>query len=170
MISLANYGDLYEAILSENAGGDKGLLMLLEEDGYMATGHVAAVEMRGKLRGVRDVNGNPIFMRSMQQAGQYELDGAPVEFPLDGSVNPAQYLDIAGQWDQLVYATRQDMTYKVLDQAVITDDAGAIVYNLAQQDMVALRAVMRLGFALPNPVNAVNTNAATRFPFSFLTA
>jgi hypothetical protein len=63
---------------------------------------------------------------------------------------------------------RQDITYKVLDQAVITDAAGNIVYNLAQQDMVALRAVIRLGFALPNPVNRVNPTAATRYPFAVL--
>ena len=40
--------------------------------------------------------------------------------------------------------------------------------NLAQQDMVALRAVMRVGWQLPNPVNNVNTNAATRYPFAAL--
>jgi hypothetical protein len=65
---------------------------------------------------------------------------------------------------------RQDVTYKLLDQAVITDGAGKIIYNLAQQDMVALRAVMRLGFALPNPINRVNPVAATRYPFATLTA
>jgi hypothetical protein len=75
---------------------------------------------------------------------------------------------IAGQWDQLVYAIRQDMTYKLLDQAVIQDAAGNIVYNLAQQDMVAMRVVIRLGFALPNPLNRMVAAAATRFPFSVL--
>jgi hypothetical protein len=35
--------------------------------------------------------------------------------------------------------------------------------------MVALRAVMRLGFALPNPINRVNQVAATRYPFCILT-
>jgi hypothetical protein len=63
---------------------------------------------------------------------------------------------------------RKDVTYKVLDQAVIQDQAGNIIYNLAQQDMIALRAVIRLGFALPNPINRMNTNAATRFPFAVL--
>jgi hypothetical protein len=77
---------------------------------------------------------------------------------------------ISGAWSQLVYAMRQDITYKVLDQAVIQDGAGNIIYNLAQQDMVALRAVMRLGFALPNPINRMNTNSATRYPFAVLTA
>ena len=77
---------------------------------------------------------------------------------------------ISGQWDKLVYAMRQDITYKVLDQAVIQDGSGSIVYNLAQQDMVALRAVLRLGFALPNPPTMMNETDATRFPFAVLTA
>ena len=169
VISLAAYADLYEGILGETAGGVSGLIGLIEEDGFMATGHVAHVSMRRKLRNVRDADGNPIFLPSMQVRGQYDLDGQACEFPLDGSVD-ATYLLETGQWNQLVYSMRQDITWKILDQAVIQDAAGNIVYNLAQQDMVALRAVMRLGFALPNPINRMNTNAATRFPFAFLTA
>jgi hypothetical protein len=63
---------------------------------------------------------------------------------------------------------RQDITFKILDQAVITDAGGLVIYNLPQQDMVALRAVIRLGFALPNPINRVNQTAGTRLAFSAL--
>ncbi len=66
----------------------------------------------------------------MQARGQYDLDGAPCEFPMDGSVS-ATYLLQSGQWNQLVYSMRQDITYKVLTEAVIQDGAGNIVYNLA---------------------------------------
>jgi len=169
VISLASYSDTFEAILGETAAGVSGLLGLLEEDGYMATGHIAHTSMRRKLRNTRDANGQPIFLPSMQSRGQYDLDGAPCEFPMDGSVS-STYLLQSGQWNQLVYAIRQDISYKVLTEAVIQDGSGAIVYNLAQQDMVALRAVLRLGFALPNPINRMNQTAATRFPFAFLTA
>lgn len=169
VISLAAYTDMFEAILGETGAGVSGLIGLLEADGFMATGHIAHTSMRRKLRNVRTSDGAPIFLPSMQVRGQYDLDGSPCEFPLDGSVS-ATYLLQTGQWNQLVYSMRQDITWKVLTEAVIQDGAGNIVYNLAQQDMVALRAVMRLGFALPNPINAVNTNSATRFPFAFLTA
>jgi hypothetical protein len=169
--SVADFSDLYEAILGESAdGAADGQLMLLEADGYMATGHVAAVALRGRLRNVRSTDGVPLFTRSMQDTTRYELDGAPIYFPTDGSVVAASALDIAGQWDQLVYAMRQDISYQIFTEGVVTDAGGNVVYNLMQQDMVALRAVMRLGFALPNPPNAMNETDATRCPFSLLTA
>ncbi len=173
VVSIAGGGfaDLYDAILAESAPGvGDGVLMLLETDGFMATGHIAHVSMRGRLRGLRDANGNPIFKPTMQERTRYELDGEPLYFPTDGSINAAQSLMISGDWSQLVYAIRQDISYTIANQAVIQDAAGNIVYNLFQQDMVALRVVMRLGFALPNPINRMNQNAATRFPFAFLTA
>lgn len=164
--------DLYDVIM-----GDGGVISLIEQDGYMATGHIAALSMRGKLRGLREKvydgtttvdGGAPIFTQSMQAGSSYNLDGQPIYFPTDGVIDPAVALMFTGQWDKLVYAMRQDLTFKILDQAVIQDGSGNILYNLPQQDMVALRAVIRLGFALPNPINVVNTNSATRFPFSAL--
>ena len=162
-ITLGAGSDIYEDIM-----GVGGVLSKVEEDGYMVTGHVAALPLRAKLRSLRDNTGNPIFVYNAQAATVYELDGVPLDFPRNGSIDPAQSMLISGDWNQLVYAMRQDITYKVLDQAVIQDNTGAIVYNLAQQDMVALRAVMRLGWQLPNPINNINTNEATRYPFSVL--
>jgi len=75
---------------------------------------------------------------------------------------------ILGEWDKLVWSLRQDITYDLFDQAVIQDATGAIVYNLAQQDMVALRAVMRIGWQVPNPINRLETTAADRYPFAAL--
>jgi len=169
-VSAAAYTDLYEALLGETAGGVAGSIGKLEEDGYIATGHVAATEMKRKLRNVRSATGEPIFKVNMQDSTRYDLDGAPIYFPTNGAIVAATALIVSGQWDQLVYAMRQDITYKVLDQAVIQDAAGNTIYNLAQQDMVALRAVMRLGFALPNPINRMQQTAANRAPFAALTA
>jgi len=164
--------DIYDTIM-----GASGTIALIEADGFMATGHLGAISMRGKLRGLREkvyngtttvAGGAPIFVRSMQEGGGYELDGSPIYFPTDGSMDAGSTLLFSGQWDQLVWAMRQDVTYKVLDQAVLQDGAGNILYNLAQQDMVALRVVMRLGFALPNPINRVNQTASTRCAFAAL--
>ena len=162
-VTLGNGVDLYEDIM-----GTGGTLATVEADGYMVTGHIGAMSMRSQLRGLRDANGVPIFVRTMNAATAYELDGAPVEFPMNGGVNPALSLLISGDWSQLVYALRQDITYKVLTEAVIQDAAGNIIYNLAQQDMVALRAVLRLGWQLPNPVNRLQPTEANRYPFAVL--
>lgn len=170
VISMAAYADAYEAILGETAAGVDGLFMLVEADGYAVSGSIAHLSMKGILRNTRDTNGLPIFKTSMQDPTRYELDGTPLFFPSDGSIVAGSSLLISGDWSKLVYAMRQDITYKVLDQAVIQDATGAIVYNLAQQDMVALRAVMRLGFALPNPINRMNGTDATRCAFAVLTA
>lgn len=168
-VSLAAYSDLYEAIFGETGAGVSGLFGLVEEDGFMVTGSIAHLTMKRRLRNMRSADGVPLFQGLPNTPNSYILDGAPCVFPLNGAVSATYYL-LSGQWNQLVYAMRQDITYKILDQAVIQDGAGNIIYNLAQQDMVALRAVIRLGFALPNPINRVQATAASRFPFAYLTA
>jgi hypothetical protein len=75
---------------------------------------------------------------------------------------------IAGDWTQGIIGVRQDVTWKMLDQAVITDANGQIVFNLPQQDMVAMRVVCRYGFQVPNPINRMNQVEANRYPFSVL--
>lgn len=162
-VTIGAGADLYDDIMGEN-----GTLAFVEQDGFGVNGHVGSMTMRSKLRGLRDANGVPIFVRTMQAATQYELDGAPVIFPQNSAVDAAQSLLISGDWNQLVYSMRQDITYKLLTEAVIQDASGNIIYNLAQQDMVALRAVMRLGWQLPNPINRLQPTEASRYPFAVL--
>lgn len=163
-VALGTGADLYDDMLGEN-----GHIAKLEAAGYMATGHIAAMSMRGKLRALRSLDGEPLFKATMQEGTHYQLDGEEIIFPQNGAFNPSLALMVSGQMDQAVYSIRQEMTWKVLDQAVLTNSAGEIIYNLAQQDMVALRAVMRLGWQVPNPVNQIEQNEAARYPFAVLT-
>ena len=162
-VTLGAGADLYEDIC-----GVDGVIAAVEADGYIHSGVAADLTMRARLRGLRDADGQLIFTRSMQEASTYNLDGEPMHFPRNGSWDVAQAHMILGDWSKLVYSIRQDITYDIFDQAVIQDATGAIVYNLAQQDMVALRAVLRLGWQVPNPINRIQETEANRYPFAAL--
>lgn len=174
-LELGDIGDLFDDIMGYDvATSTPGLISHVELDGYMPNGIVAGISMRGMLRGLRDAtNGMPLFRPAMTgmspSTAPYTIDGLPTYFPLNGAYDESEALMIAGDWDKLVYAFRTDLTYKILDQAVIQDPlTGSIIYNLAQQDMVALRCYMRWGWALPNPINRINDVEATRYPFAVL--
>ena len=147
--------------------GENGLISKVEMDGFNPNGVMAAIQMRGKLRWLKGTNEQPIFKTDMQGATRYALDGMDMYFPMNGAFDPTAAQMIVGDWSQLVYAIRQDMTFKIFTEGVIQDPSTkAITYNLMQNDMVALRAVMRLGWEIANPVNAYNADKANPFPFS----
>lgn len=147
--------------------GKDGLISKVELDGFNPNGVMAAIQMRGQLRGLKDTTGQPIFKTDMQGATRYALDGMDMYFPMNGAFDPTKALMIVGDWTQLVYSIRQDMTFKIFTEGVVQDPAsGDIKYNLMQNDMVALRAVMRLGWEVANPVNAFNESISDPFPFA----
>jgi hypothetical protein len=71
---------------------------------------------------------------------------------------------LVGDWSQFVVGVRQDITMKILDQAVITDNTGAIIYNLPQQDMTAIRLTFRVGWQVANIINYDQAVEANRYP------
>lgn len=155
--------DLYDVIM-----GEDGVIAKVEEDGYFVNGHLGDVSMRAKLRGLRDDNGQPLFKSDMQTGTNYTLDGSSMMFPNNGAFDKTQALMISGDFNQMVYSIRQDLTYKIFTEGVVQNSDGSIAYNLMQNDMVALRAVMRLGWEIPNPINALQPTAASRCPFAIL--
>lgn len=153
----------YDTLLGEN-----GVISKVEESGRMVNGAIASMAMRGKLRGIKNTSGTPLFKSDMQGSTQYALDGAPLYFPQNGAFDASIAQMIVGDWSQAVYSIRQDVTTKILDQGVIQDpNTKTIIYNLAQQDMIALRVVFRMGWALPNPATALNSDR-TLVPFAYL--
>ena len=131
----------------------------VEESGYEVNGILGGVGLKGKFRMMTDTTGQPLNTTEIGSIRRAFMD--------NGVWDKSKSTLIAGDFSQAVYAIRQDVTYKILDQAVIQDTDGSILYNLAQDDMVALRVVMRLGWEIPNPVNALNGTEA-RFPFASL--
>jgi hypothetical protein len=147
---LSDFSDLYAEV---------------EEDGYDPDTLVANRTLKGRLRRVKGDLGNNTdeeFRAEIKEAATFPMRGL---WPSGAEVAEA----IALQRDQFVLGVRRDFTYKILDQAVIQDNTGAIIYNLAQQDMVALRVVFRAGWQVANTINYDEPDEADRYPAGVLT-
>lgn len=165
VVSLGADDNLYDKIM-----GVDGVIAKVEGSGYFVNGHMADISMRAKLRELKDTTGNPLFKSDMQSGTNYSLDGSSMNFPNNGSFDKSKALMISGDFSQLVYSIRQDITFKLFTEGVVQNTDGSIAYNLMQNDMVALRAVMRLGWEIPNPINSVENDKTKRCPFSILKA
>ena len=162
-VSPSSGKDYYDLTL-----GEGGVFSKVEDDGYAVTGAIAPMTFKSKLRGLRDSNKQPIFTHNMQDSSKYALDGVPIQFPENGSFMPDIAQLVVGDFSKAVYAIRQDITVKLLTEGVIQDpNTKDIVYNLAQQDMIALRVVFRMGWALPNPATRLNEDR-TGCTFAYL--
>lgn len=136
-------------------------MVKVEESGYNVNGIVGGVGLKGKFRMMLDQIGRPITGTEIDTLNKAYID--------NGAWDKTKAQLIVGDMSQAVYSIRQDITFKILDQAIIQDPATKeIIYNLAQQDMLALRAVMRIGWEIPNPINALNPDEGTRFPFALI--
>ena len=142
-------------------GDVEAAMGLVEADGFDPTGIAARADFKRLIRGARSAQGDLLGEGSTTSV--WDL---PVSYTLPGVLaDPVRA--VVGDFDLAVVGVRQDLTYKVLDQAVITDDAGAIIFNLPQQDMIALRVTMRVAYATGIPVTRAGTGA-DKYPFATL--
>lgn len=142
-------------------------IALVEDDGFDVSGFWGRRRIRSRLRGLRDANGQPVLQPATQGAGSV-LYGEPLAIVSNGAWVDADATLVAGDTSQAILAVRKDITYKMLTEAVISDDDGKVILNLAQQDAVALRAVMRVAYQVANPLTRSNEDYNTRFPFAAL--
>jgi HK97 family phage major capsid protein len=174
--------------VNQGAGVDvaadvNSLMATVEADGYEVDGFFMRTSMKAQFRGLRDSQQGLIFQAQpsasvekttwtgdvwgvkavSSRAGLFEEEDAGTYGRAANSIKM-----IGGNWKQGLIGTRQDLTWKMLDQAVITDADGNIVFNLPQQDMVALRCTSRYAFQVPNPYNRMQTAEANRYPFGVL--
>lgn len=136
----------------------------LAAQGYTMDGFVSAPGLDWRLRGLRSTSGAPIYQDNLAATGKSGLYGYPLNPNTNGAWDPATALLVGADWQNVLVGIRQDITVKVLDQAVITDAGGNILLNLAQQDAVALRFVMRVGFCVANPLTRLEGAKDKRFP------
>ena len=152
-------------------GTDASNLMgLLEDVGYNPTGWIIDPKAKRELRNLVDTNGRPLFVPSLAQGEPSTFWGLPIEYVRNGTMRDATAKFIVGDMNQAVYSIRSDMRFDIFREGVITDSTGKVVANLMQNDMVALRVVMRLGWAVPNPIHAMGPDRDEKYPFAVLTA
>lgn len=149
------------------------VLAAVEEDGFDVSGYAASRSIRKYLRSARDTTGQALDVGRVS-GDLNQLDGTTITYPMrglwptGGGAGTNTEL-IAGDFaTQFIVGVREDITMKMLTEAVIQDNTGAIVYNLPQQDMIALRLTFRVGWQVSNTINNDNTNASTRYPAAVL--
>ena len=142
----------------------------VEDDGFDVNIQYARRRMRSRLRGLRDDNGQPIFQIGVE--GQpSSIYGEDLLYVSNGGWSDS-YALIAGDRNAAIMGVRQDIEYKIFTEGVISDGSGVVQLNLMQQDAVAMRATMRVGFAVANPANRIQGDGGTGasgFPFAVLT-
>lgn len=148
-------------------------MALVEESGYVPTAILGGPSLNSAFR-------NTITTLGVIAGDQGQIGALPRHIDLTGGFNQSSAFAIVGDFRHLVYSFRQEMDMRVLYEATLKDPAtGSELYNLAQQDMIGFRFTMRLGCAIPNPVNRVSgtlassTNTlvkgANAYPFAIIT-
>lgn len=158
-----------------SAGGYLGdldlVLAAVEEDGFDVSGYAASRGIRRYLRSARDTTGQALDVGRV--AGDLnQLDGVQIAYPMRGLWPTGTGTNvelIAGDFaTQFVVAVREDISMKMLTEAVIQNSDGSIAYNLPQQDMIALRLTFRVGWQVANTINNDQPTEANRYPAAVL--
>lgn len=139
----------------------------LAGQGFQLDSYASRPGFHWKLAAARTLAGYPIYGAGDLANGipstLYGRSLAEVEngsWPMDAELGL-----IGGEFNKAIIGLREDITFRVFEEGVIQNPDGTIAVNLMQQDSVALRVVMRLGYALANPVTVMEADAKKRFPF-----
>lgn len=137
------------------------IIGMVEADGYDPTAMYAARTIRVSLRGLRDDQGMPIYSTSLKSDGAAnQVYGLDLEFVTNGAWDAGAATAIAGDPRFAILGIRQDLTYKILDQATV----GGV--SLAERDLIGLRFKMRVGFQTAETLTA--EGGASAYPFAVL--
>jgi hypothetical protein len=139
----------------------------VEDDGYDATGYAASRRLKQLLRKSRATTGE-----SLGEATTDRVWDLPIAYAVSGTfpAGPPATLALAGDYSMAVLGVRQDLTFELFREGIISDETGKVMQNLMQEDKSAMRVTARYGFAVAVPVTTPEPGAGTPYPFSVLTA
>jgi HK97 family phage major capsid protein len=141
----------------------------MAQSGYTVNGFAAMPGISWLLTGMRSAQGVPIYQPDMTSKPGGSLYGYDLSEVNNGSwINPTTgALMLAGDFTKSIIGIRNDISFKMFTEGVISDDTGKVILNLMQQDSVAMRVTMRLAYATVNPVTIMQPGSAitARWPF-----
>ena len=122
----------------------------VEKAGFDCDGFVAGLDFKNQLRKLRDADGNQLYVEGV---GQKQLYSLPIEFNRANSWDSTKALAIAGEWKYSVVGIRNELEYETLTEATLHNItmADGKPLSLAENDLIALKVTMRLGFTVVQP-------------------
>lgn len=117
--------------------------MAMVEANCDVNGFAAHYGVKNDLRKLRDNNGNALYVPGTDSSTLYS---EPIEFSRNNAWDPKKAEIIAGDWDKLMIGVRDDIEYEILKEATLqnTVDEDGKPISLAEQDMIAIKATMRI--------------------------
>lgn len=121
------------------------VMAAIEDAGLEVNGFCAHYGIKNRLRKLRDSSGNQLFVNGVDQN---EFYNQPIEFSRNGAFDKTKAQILAGDWSKSLVGIREGIEYEILKEATLqgTLDADNKPISLAEQDLVAIKATMRLGF------------------------
>lgn len=154
-------------VMSRSAATDLGVTVAnmgtkLARQGFAANGFASRPGLQWELVGLRNAQGTPIYT-NLPNSPEQGLYGKPLMEVDNGAWDVDNDYDLLmADWSKFVIGIRQDITFDLFKEGVISDDDGKIILNLMQQDTKALRVVFRVGFQTCVPVTRVGSGI--KFP------
>lgn len=121
------------------------VMALIENEGMDVNGFAAHYGVKNRIRKLRDTNGNALFVQGVDQNNFYSN---PIEFSRNGAWDKTKAELVAADWDKSLVGIRQGLEYEILKEATLqgTVDEDGKPISLAEQDMIAIKATMRIGY------------------------
>lgn len=140
----------------------------VSKDGFAVNGFASEPGLQWELVGLRTGQGAPLYSPALAPGQPSGLYGYPLQEVTTGVWDSSVARLLAADWSKFVVGVRQDITFDMFSEGVITDADGKVILNLMQQDSKALRVVFRVGFQVANPLTRLNDTAASRYPAGVL--
>lgn len=121
-------------------------IAFIEEEDLEPNGITTSRKQRVKYRSTKDSNGMPIF-NTANSSGVDDILGLPIAYTPKATLGE-DVAELVGDWDYSYYGILKGLNYEILDQATLTtiQDSEGNPVNLAERDMIALKATMTVGF------------------------